>query len=179
MNGGLVRVAPSGPELADSLEATRKALFTWRPCWKVRRFGLWLEEEIEIRGGVSCWVCSRLAWLLFPLSQEPNTEPGHQDQAGECQEFSQHICSLLCTFSLLWDVKSAAGAPRMRPPCCAASEGRRAASAHCNLADGSGESVRNGSLLREWVILDRAAVTLPVQQRSDHLFLSRPLLDEI
>ncbi|KAK1906253.1 Phosphatidylinositol 45-bisphosphate 5-phosphatase A [Dissostichus eleginoides] len=41
-------------------------------------------------------------------SLEPNTEPGHRDRAGECEEFSQHICSLLCTFSPLWDVKSAA-----------------------------------------------------------------------
>lgn len=61
-------------------------------------------------------------WLLFPLSQEPNTGPGHRDRAGECEEFSQHICSLLCTFPLLRDVKSAAGPPRMRPP-CSASEG--------------------------------------------------------
>lgn len=43
--------------------------------------------------------------LLFPLSQEPNTGPGHRDPAGECLESSQHICSLLCTFSPLWGCK--------------------------------------------------------------------------
>lgn len=43
--------------------------------------------------------------LLFPLSQEPNTGPGHQDWAGECQESSQPICSLLCTFSPSWGCK--------------------------------------------------------------------------
>lgn len=93
--------------------------FCLRGCHaeKSRHFGLWQQEEIEIRGGVSCWVCSRLLWLLSPLSQEPNTKSGHQHRAGECEEFSQHICSLLCTFSLLQDVKRAAGAPWMRAPC--------------------------------------------------------------
>lgn len=47
--------------------------------------------------------------LLFPLSQEPNTGPGHRDRAGECQESSQHICSLLCTFSPLWGCKERHG----------------------------------------------------------------------
>lgn len=80
-------------------------------------------------------------WLLFPLSQEPNTERGHQDRAGECEEFSQHICSLLCTFSPLWDVKSAAG-PRgcdhLAPQWGSARVGERRqwAEDQGNLADG-------------------------------------------
>lgn len=42
---------------------------------KVRQFGLWLQEEIEIRGGVSCWVGSR-----FPLAPLPSL-PGTQHRA--------------------------------------------------------------------------------------------------
>lgn len=76
---------------------------------KVRQFGLWPQEEIRSEEVSAAESAADSPWLLFPLSQEPNTEPGHQGRAGECEEFSQHICSLLCTFSPLWDVKSAAG----------------------------------------------------------------------
>lgn len=73
-----------------------------------RQFSLWLQEVMEIRrvsAAESAPDPPPPLRLLFPLSQEPNTGPGHRDRAGECLESSQHICSLLCTFSPLWGCK--------------------------------------------------------------------------
>lgn len=94
---------------------------------------------------VSCWVCSRFPWLLFPLSQEPNTEPGHQDRAGEFEEFSQHICSLLCNFSPLWGCKECRrpwGCDHLAQQWVSARVGERRpwAEDQGNLADGKGRA---------------------------------------
>lgn len=104
--------------------------------------------------------------LLFPLSQEPNTGPGHRDRAGECQESSQHICSLLCTFSPLWGCKERRRFQGKSP----SSESGRT-----RLLWLMGKRRATG----ECVILHGSAVTGPAQQRSDHLFLSQLLPDEI
>lgn len=87
----------------------RRALFMCCHAKKLRQFSLWLQEVMEIRGASAAESAPDPPppppRLLFPLSQEPNTGPGHRDRAGECQESSQHICSLLCTFSPLWGCK--------------------------------------------------------------------------
>lgn len=86
----------------------RKALFMCCHAKKLRQFSLWLQEVMEIREASAAESAPDLPpppRLLFPLSQEPNTGPGHRDRAGECQESSQHICSLLCTFSPSWGCK--------------------------------------------------------------------------
>lgn len=81
-------------------------------------------------------------------------------------------------------MKTTPTALRMRPPCSSVSEpegGREAAMRRGSrqFAWWAEESVRNGTLLGEWVIVDMDPVILLAQQRSDHLFLSRPPLDEI
>lgn len=95
---------PQGPTAAAGAQL---CLFVATPE-NSRQFGLWLQEVMEIRGASAAESAPDPPpppRLLFPLSQEPNTGPGHRDRAGECQESSQHICSLLCTFSPLWGCK--------------------------------------------------------------------------
>lgn len=133
---------------------------------------------------VSCWVCSR-----FPLAPLPSL-PGTQHRArppgpsGRIRGIlSTHLLTALQLLTPMGMLR-VPPALRMRPPCSTVSErkgGREAAMSRGSRQFGwwEKESVRNGTLLREWVILDRAAVIRPAQQRLDHLFLSRPLLDEI
>lgn len=135
---------------------------------------------------VSCWVGSR-----FPLAPLPSL-PGTQHQARPPGP-SRRMSGILLTHLLIalhvltpMGLRRVPPAPRMRPPCSTSRDPEGGTEAA--MSRGSGqfwllrrgeESVRNGTLPREWVILDRAAVVRPAQQRSDHLFLSRPLLDEI
>ncbi len=101
---------PSRQKLADLLVAPAESSVYVAATLKSQT--VWFMAAGRDRDQRRCQLLSRQPIpprLLYPLSQEPNTEPGHQDRAGECEEFSQHICSLLCTFSPLWDVKSAAG----------------------------------------------------------------------
>lgn len=45
----------------------------------------------------------------LPSVRNPTPNQSHQHRAEECEEFLQHICSLLCTFSPPWDENHAAG----------------------------------------------------------------------
>lgn len=133
-----------------------------------------------------CQLLSRLPIPLAPLPSLPGTQ--HQTRPpGPSRRMrgilSAHLLTALHVLTLAgWKpCRQPRGCDRLAPLWANSRVGNRAATSggsrqFCWWVE---ESVRNGTLLREWVILDGAAVILPAQQRSDHLFLSRPPLDEI
>lgn len=137
---------------------------------------IWFMAVGRDRDQRRCQLLSRQPIPLAPLPSLPGTQHRARPPGPSRRMWGilSHICSLLCTFSPS-GMKNTPTAPGMRPPCSTVSElegGREAAMSWGSRQFGwwVEESAWNGTLLREWVILDRDPVILPAQQRSDHLF---------